>query len=70
MAAGRRSPPPGAAKAALVVVIAGILAILVIFVGRNIWHADTLQEQHSGEVAPADAPQTPRDLQHEPVPQR
>jgi len=59
-------PPRQAGKAAALAV--GIIAamIVVIFVGFNLYHADTLRERQSGQVDPRDAPKTPTDLQAAP----
>lgn len=52
----------------IVAVIAAM--ILVIFVGFNLYHADTLREQRSGHVDPQDAPKSPTDLQKLPAPRQ
>jgi len=61
-------PPRGAGKAAIMIV--AILAVMVaaIFVGFNLNHSDTLEDEQSGQVEPRDAPTTPNDLQRAPQP--
>lgn len=67
MLANHSPPPRGSGKAA--VLILGIVALMMvtIFVGFNLYHADTLHEQQSGQVEPTDAPKGPKDLQTPPV---
>jgi hypothetical protein len=38
------------------------MIIVVTFVGMNMQHAQTAKEQESGQVKPADAPMTEKDL--------
>ncbi len=40
--------------------------ILAIFVGFNLYHADTLREEQTGQTDPRNAPTTPTDLQRAP----
>ncbi|MBS7544708.1 hypothetical protein [Ancylobacter oerskovii] len=62
-------PPPRDAKKAAIIVLAIVAAMIVaIFVGFNLYHADTLQERQAGQVDPQDLPKGPRDLQTEPPP--
>jgi hypothetical protein len=60
--------PPRQAKkvAAIAVSILGVMAV-ALFVGFNLYHADTQKERQSGQVDPRDAPKTPTDLQVAPV---
>jgi hypothetical protein len=60
MPTGQPTPPPrGAGKFA---VIAVAMIIIVTFVGMNMQHAQTAREQGAGQVKPADAPMTEKDL--------
>lgn len=52
----------------IVAVVAAI--IVVIFVGLNLYHADTVSERQSGRVDPQDAPKSPTDLEKLPPPRR
>lgn len=61
-------PPRNAGKLALMVVgIVGFM-IVAIFVGFNLYHADTMREQQSGQLDQRDAPKSPTDLQSTPAP--
>lgn len=71
MTANRVPPPPRKAGRAALMIVAVIAAmIVVIFVGFNLYHADTLREQRSGHVDPQDAPKSPTDLQKLPAPRQ
>lgn len=59
-----------AGKAAIVVVSALLLIVLAIFIGFNLQHAETTREEQSGQVDPAHAPKTEKDLGSSPVPGR
>jgi len=60
-------PPPRKAGKAAILAISIVAAIIVtIFIGFNLYHADTLRERQSGQVDPRDAPKTPTDLQAAP----
>lgn len=63
------SPPPPrqAAKAALYFVAIAAVMIVAIFVGFNLYHADTQRERQSGQVDQRDVPKSPTDLQVPPV---
>ena len=63
-------PPRKAGRAALMIVAIIAAMILVIFVGFNFYHADTLHERQSGHVDPQDAPKSPTDLQKLPAPRQ
>ena len=63
-------PPRKAGRAALMIVAIIAAMILVIFVGFNFYHADTLRERQSGRVDPQDAPKSPTDLQKLPAPRQ
>lgn len=64
----RDPPPPKKAGMAafLAVAIIGTM-IMAIFVGFNLWHADTQRERQAGQVDPRDAPKSPTDRQVAPV---
>lgn len=70
MLESRPPSPRKAAKAALLMV--GIVAamIVVIFVGFNFYHADTLQDLKAGRTDQREAPKSPTDLQAPRDPQR
>jgi hypothetical protein len=57
-------------KAAIVVVSAIILMVVAIFIGLNLQHAKTQREEQAGQVDPAHAPKTEKDLGSSPVPRR
>jgi hypothetical protein len=63
------SPPPSkkAGNAALLAVAILGAMIVAIFIGFNLYHADTLRERQAGQVDQRDAPKTPTDLQVAPV---
>lgn len=50
MSADRPSPPRGAGKAAAFIVATVAFMMVAIFVGRNIYHAETLEDQQAGRV--------------------
>jgi hypothetical protein len=63
MPTGQPTPPPrGAGKFAVVAAVIVGMIIIVTFVGMNIHHAQTAREQETGQVRPADAPMTEKDL--------
>lgn len=59
--------PRRAAKAAIVVASAIVLIVVAIFVGLNLQHAKTQREEQAGQVDPATAPKSERDLGSAPV---
>lgn len=64
-------PPPETGKKAGIGVVAIIAVVAVaIFIGFNLFHADTQRELQSGQVDPRDAPKSPTDLQVPRPPQR
>ena len=64
-------PPPEKAKIAAIGAIAAIAFIIVaIFVGLNLYHAQTQRELQSGRVDPREAPKSPTDLQAPRPPQK
>lgn len=67
----RDPPPPKKAGMAafLAVAIVGSM-IVAIFVGFNLYHADTQRERQTGQVDQRDAPKSPTDLQVAPVPRQ
>jgi hypothetical protein len=57
-------PPPKKAGIAALLAVATLGAmILAIFVGFNLYHADTQRERQSGHVDQRDLPKSPTDLQ-------
>jgi len=63
MPTGQSSPPPrGAGKFAAIAAAIVAMIIIATFVGMNMQHAQTTREQESGQVKPADAPMTEKDL--------
>jgi len=66
MATHQPPPPRKATRAALYAALIVGAVILVIFVGFNLYHADTQSERQSGQMEPRDAPKTPTDLQSTP----
>jgi uncharacterized protein HemX len=63
MPTGQPTPPPrGAGKFAVIAAVIVALIIIVTFVGMNMQHAQTAREQEAGQVKPADAPMTEKDL--------
>lgn len=64
----RNTPPPKKAgiAAMFAVAIIGTMAVAM-FIGFNLYHADTQRERQSGQVDPQDAPKSPTDLQVAPV---
>ncbi|TDT99350.1 hypothetical protein [Azorhizobium] len=66
MSADRPSPPRGAGKAAAFIVATVAFMMVAIFVGRNIYHAETLEDQQAGHADPAERPKGPNDLQTPP----
>lgn len=63
--------PKNAGKAAIVIVAIVAAIIVVIFVGRNIFHAkENTQQNESTMTDPSAKPQGPHDLQSEPANKR
>ena len=63
MPTGQPTPPPrGAGKFAVIAAVIVALIIIVTFVGMNMQHAQTAREQEAGQVKPADAPMTEKEL--------
>lgn len=56
-------PPKKAGMAALLAVAIVGTMIVAIFVGFNLYHADTQRERQSGQVDQRDRPKSPTDLQ-------
>lgn len=64
----RDPPPPQKAGNAALLAAAIVGAMIVaIFLGFNLYHADTLRERQAGQVDQRDSPKTPTDLQVAPV---
>jgi hypothetical protein len=70
MTENRQPPSRKAGKAAAMIVAVVAAIIVVIFVGLNLYHADTVSERQSGRVDPQDAPKSPTDLEKLPPPRR
>ncbi len=63
MSTDQATPPPrGAGKFAVIAAAIVGMIIIVTFVGMNMQHAQTAREQEAGQVKPADAPMTEKDL--------
>lgn len=63
-----KPPSPQVARKVGFGVVAIIAFIIVaIFVGFNIYHADSQQERQAGQIDPRDAPKSPTDLQAPPL---
>ncbi|MGU3492912.1 hypothetical protein ACLBXM_02620 [Xanthobacteraceae bacterium A53D] len=60
-------PPRGAGKAAGLTAAVVAAMIVAIFVGFNLNHSETLNEQNAGRTEQRDAPQTPNDLSRSPT---
>lgn len=61
-------PPPKKAGIAAFLAVAIIGSMIVaIFLGFNLYHAETLRERQAGQVDQRDAPKSPTDLQVAPV---
>jgi hypothetical protein len=64
----RDPPPPKKAGMAALLAVAIVGSMIVaIFVGFNLYHADTQRERQTGQIDQRDAPKTPSDLQVAPV---
>lgn len=60
-------PPRQAGNAAAIAVSILATMAVALFIGFNLYHADTLRERQSGQVDARDAPKSPTDLQVAPV---
>jgi len=65
--AGNSLPPRRAGNAAAIAVAILATMVVALFVGFNLYHADTQKERQSGQVDPRDAPKSPTDRQVAPV---
>ena len=66
-----KAPSPRRAGKAAIAVAAAIAFIAVaMFVGLNLQHAETAREEKAGQVDPAHAPKTEKDLGSSPVPRQ
>jgi len=61
--------PDTAKKAGIVVVVILAVVIIAIFVGFNLYHADTQRDLQAGKIDPREAPKSPTDLQAPRLPQ-
>ena len=61
--------PRRAGKAGLWISAIVIAIILVIFVGRNIWHDEAEEASRPSRVDPQNRPHSPHDLTVDPTPQ-
>ncbi len=63
-------PPKGIGKFVIVAGVILVMMIVIIFVGMNAQHAQTVSEQQAGTVKPQDAPMHEKDLGKAPAQQK